>query len=698
MFCAFKYRIYPTESQKAEFAKIIGCRRYICNYFVREHERVLKEEGKTLYEFDLVRMATEFKQDKPWLVDTDSGMIRWAAIGIIKGYTSFFEHVTTHPPHERKKGDRPYQTYTTCGSGLSVSFRHNLVFLPKIGAVRAKIHRRFYGVIKHATVRLNASGRYFVSLCVETREPEVPMRPFDKDNAVGIDVGVRHFLTLSDGSHYEIPDMSRTISRRAFLQRRLKYQKEGSKGYQKTKQQIARLNEHISNTRIDFHHKTATDICRRYSTVCMETFNAEEMRVAVGEKKKAKDNGFNRQLNHVGLGQFSDIMESKAVRMGVHFARIDRWEPSTKRCHVCGHVLEKITLDVEQWTCPNCGTVHDRDMNAAINIRDKGIEKILPPVEGKVKPAKAAACNDERTGKVTGNDAHRPSTQIDEGTTPQRLAKILAHYVTRKSLQPENIRQSIIKLRTAKVKEDSKFGVMEYLAEVCTVVRLKNLCEEFGIMFSRSDYIYSLKGSTEYIKLFDAIRIQLPSMLEAEAQKQDESSRRNNDIKNTKHETTENKDIHLFAADITGMAYFVSSTTVARIAGTSAPLVDNWAMTRTYDNPRLKQFDKIQSIINAYRKIAQYLRKLSYNGNSIADARIFNTNARQLVQINKVYSVVGLQNSNYHYIYSIFGTSTMNCLMEYLNVTLPNMIDMECQQMQENLDRAKHAICPTSWP
>ena len=693
MFRAFKYRIYPTESQKAEFAKIFGCRRYICNYYVREHERAWREEGRTLFEFDLMRLAQDFKQDKPWLCDADSGMMRWAAIGIVKGYRYFFDHINVRPPHERKKGERPYQTYSTYGSGLNISFRQNLVFLPKIGAVRAKIHRRFYGNIKHATVRLTASGRYYVSLCVETREPEVPMRPFDKDNAVGIDVGIRHFLTLSDGSHYEMPDMTRTINRRAFLQRRLKMQKPGSKGYQKTKLQIARLNEHISNSRLNFHHKTAIDICSRYSTVCMETINAEQMRVAVGEKKKAKDNGFNRKLNHVGLGQFSGILETTAQRMGVNFARIDRWEPSTKRCHVCGHVLDKITLDVEEWTCPHCGTHHDRDVNAAINIRDKGIENIqLPPAEGKVKPAKAALTDDERTGKVTGNDVRRPSTQIEEGTAPPRLANKLAHYVTLKSIQPENIWQSIDKLRKTRVMEDSKYGVMEYFSEVGNIIRLSSLCEEFDIRFSRSKYIYTLKGLPEYKKLFDAIQITIPAMLEEVAKEKEDEIRRSVEKHMNKREPSERKYNLSITEGVTGMAYFISSSAVARLAGTSAPLVDNWAMTRTYDNPRPKQFDKIQRIINAYRQIGKMLRELSCNGFTLADARDFNINARKLVQINKVCSLVGLPTSKYLYIYNIFCTSTMNKLMNFLNVTLPNMIDAECLQMQDNLNRAMQGL------
>ena len=284
MFRAYRYRLYPNKQQQAEIAKVFGCCRYAYNYYVREHERVWSEEQRTATEFDLMNSLRAVKYDKPWLLETDAAMLEHTAFRVKNGYRYFFDHINIHPPHEHKKGHRPYQSYTTAGSGLNLSFRQNLVFLPKLGAIRAKIHRRFYGIIKCATIKQTAAGRYYISFCVEIREPEVPMRPFDKDNAVGIDVDIRHFLTLSDGSHYEMPDMTRTINRRAFLQRRLKMQKPGSKGYQKTKLQITRLHEHISNSRLDFHHKTAVDICSRYSTVCMETINAEQMRVAVGEK------------------------------------------------------------------------------------------------------------------------------------------------------------------------------------------------------------------------------------------------------------------------------------------------------------------------------------------------------------------------------------------------------------------------------
>lgn len=447
MLRAYKYRIYPTDQQKAYFAKAFGCCRYAYNFCVREHKRAWEEEGKTLYEYDLIKLLTAHKKNISWLHEADSAMLHWAGIRVVSGYDAYFNSLQNkkskiyrNPPHEHKRGDRLYQSYTTCGH-LKVCFRQNLIQLPLVGFVRAKLHRRFYGLIKHATVKQTASGQYYVSLCVDTRDGQVSMKPFDRDKALGIDLGVRHFATLSTGKHIDMPDVSRSQNRKAFLQRRLKHQNEGSKGYEKTRLQIAHISEHIANVRLDFHHKKAKELCDRYSTICIETLNVEGMKQGVGEKKSVKNNGFNRQLSHVGLGQFSRIIEEKAIRTGTHFTRIDRWEPTTKRCHVCGYINKDITLDVKEWTCPECGTHHDRDINAAINIKnfaaeqtrvpveekqldDEKIKKQLPPVLGKDRSAKGSGDTDRKTEKVTGKNIRQPSTQIDDGSTHPRLAKI----------------------------------------------------------------------------------------------------------------------------------------------------------------------------------------------------------------------------------------------------------------------------------
>ena len=440
MIRAYKYRIYPTDEQKAYFAKAFGCARYAFNFCVREHERAWKEEKKTLSAYDMMDLLRAEKKKLPWLYEADAISLQWAALNVEKGYKRFWDKMNSRPPHERKKGDRPYQSYIT-GKTTKVYFRQNLIRIPVVGNIRARLHRRFYGEIKHVTITQSASG-YYASFCVNVREPSVPMKPFSMDKAVGIDVGVHHFLTLSDGTHIEMPDVSRVQHRKAFLQRRLKHQQPKSKGYEKTKLQIARLSERISNIRRDFHHKIAAELCNKYNAICMETLSVLGMRQHVGKDKSAKNKGFNRRLSNNGLAQFSQFIEQKAKDTGTHFSRVDRWEPTTKRCHVCGYINNDITLDTREWTCPNCGTHHDRDVNAAINIKNHSVEqtqrivkdepldeaiiaKQLPQVVGKVRPAKKGLTSCQGTGKMAGDCSSWPDSQIDEGTTPPRLAFLL---------------------------------------------------------------------------------------------------------------------------------------------------------------------------------------------------------------------------------------------------------------------------------
>ena len=245
MIHAYRYRLYPNTEQKAYFAKAFGCTRYVYNFYVREHERMWKEENKTATSFDLANKNKVLKEDAYWLNEIDSSILDWTARRVTNGWQYFFEHINSRPPHEHKKGERNYQSFTTSGIGLQVCFRQNSVRVPKIGWIRARLHRRFLGEIKCATIKLSATGKYFISIYVEERNLQVSMKPFSMDRAVGIDVGVRHFLTLSTGEHIDMPDMDKIIKRRSFLQRRLKQQKQGSKGYYRTRKQIAKLNEHI---------------------------------------------------------------------------------------------------------------------------------------------------------------------------------------------------------------------------------------------------------------------------------------------------------------------------------------------------------------------------------------------------------------------------------------------------------------------
>ena len=424
----YKYRIYPNDEARAFFARCFGATRYCYNYCVREYDAALKE-GRELSGFDIAARLREHTKDLKWMAGVDYYVKEFAPKRFDNALMKYKRHEANRP-HEHKKGERPSVSYTTSGDNIKVDFKHDLVQLPKIGLVRARLHRSFDGEIASATIKREADGKYYISLTVSSEDVAAPMKPHSEAGTVGVDVGLRHLATLSDGTFIDLPDTQRSLARIVFLKKRLSLAKPGSKRYYRTKLQIARLYHHLANVTKDAHRKAAARLCRDYDTICMETLNVKGMRQGKGSNKTAAEVAFNAELHRAALALFHDRVERKAADTGTNFVKIDRWEPSTKRCHVCGHVLDSIDLDTKEWTCPECGTHHDRDVNAAINIRNLGIEKlqerattrILPPAEGNVKPAKktTAGC-DLRTGKRTVRINRPPKAQIAIGSAPPRI-------------------------------------------------------------------------------------------------------------------------------------------------------------------------------------------------------------------------------------------------------------------------------------
>lgn len=433
MIRAYKYRLYPSAEQKAYFARCFGATRYCYNFCVREYDAACKA-GRQLSGFDIAARLREHMRDVEWMANVDYEIKESAPRRFDNALGKFKRHEANRP-REHKKGDRPTMSYTTEGA-IKVDFKHDLVQLPKIGVVSARLHRTFCGDITSATIKREADGHYYVCLNVNNDEAEVPLKPHTTEGTIGIDVGIRHLATLSNGDHFEMPDTSRITDRITFLKNRLEKQTPGSRRYNRTAFQIAKYHHHIANIAKETHHKAAAKLCHQYDTICMETLNVAGMKRGQRGEKTAADLVFNAQLHRTALALFIDRIQKKAEDTGTNFVGIDRFEPTTKMCHVCGHVLDSISLDVEAWTCPECGTRHDRDLNAAINIRNKGLAQLqakppkasrikkLPLAEGNVKPAKktTAGCN-LRTGKRKAEPDQPPKAQIADGSAPPRIFK-----------------------------------------------------------------------------------------------------------------------------------------------------------------------------------------------------------------------------------------------------------------------------------
>jgi len=594
----YKYRLYPNAEHRAYFARCFGATRYCYNYCVREYDAACAA-GVQLSGFDIAARLREHLQDVKWMADVDYEIKESAPRRFDNALMKFKRHEANRP-RQHKKGERPTVSYTT-GGVVMVDFKHDLVQLPKIGILRARLHRSFSGDIVSATIKREADGNYYISLNVNIGETAVPLKPHTEAGTVGVDVGLHHLASLSTGDFKDMPDMSRSESRIQFLKKRLSLEKPGSRRYKRTAIQIARLHHHLASITKDTHHKIAAELCAGFDTICMETLNVQGMKRGEQGAKTPGDIAFNSRLHRAALASLTDRISKKAADTGTNFVAIDRFEPSTKTCHVCGHVLDSIDLDTREWTCPECGTHHDRDINAAINIRRKGIELLqarkpasrqidkLPLAEGNFKPAKETATGcDLRTGKGTTRYNRPPKAQIADGTAPPRIFK-----------------------KPRVVKPIERHGSYKYTpTTVC--------------------------------------------------------------------------------CDTTGkMAYYVNSTTVATLAGTSAPLIDNWAKTAAYIKPKSRQVPKMLNVIEAYRKIAEELRKVEIADCSVCGIMEFAVSTRKLVQLGKVLSDLGYKGKKYIDIYQYVYEDKFDAAMTFLNIILPDVIESECQRYEESVSNVK---------
>jgi putative transposase len=239
------------------------------------------------------------------------------------------------------------------------------VGLPKIGKVRAVIHRPCEGKIKNVTVTKTKSGRFYASVQVEL---EVPEPAPSVASAVGVDVGLKSFLVTSDGASIPAPRYLRKAQKRlARLQRRLSRRQPGSAGREKARMRVARQHERVANQRNDFLHQTSHWLVKRYGLIGIEDLNVKGM---------VRNHQLAKSISDAGWGELRRQLVYKGVWYGTQVVVIDRFYPSSRTCSICGKVLPELPLAVRVWNCPNCGAQHDRDLNAAMNLKNEAINRV----------------------------------------------------------------------------------------------------------------------------------------------------------------------------------------------------------------------------------------------------------------------------------------------------------------------------------
>lgn len=354
MKARWTFRCYPTPEQEQHLARTFGCVRFVWNWALRARADAFRAGERMGYPAT-DRALTLLKQqpETAWLNEVSSVCLQQSLRDLQVAFSNFFDKRTAYPAFKRKEA-RQSANYTE--RGFSFDAERRILKLAKIGAIKVKWSRK---AIPHpSSIRLirTASGKYFVSLVVETQPAPLPKT----GESVGIDFGVARLATLSNGERVSNPKHGAKWQRRlAFYQKRLARAKKGSKRREKVKRHVARIHEKIANSRSDTRHKLSADLVTRFDVICVEDLNLRGM---------VKNHNLARSLHDASIGTAIRMIEEKAARYGKTVVKIDRWFPSSKTCSDCGYIVEKLPLSVREWTCPECGTTHDRDANAAANI------------------------------------------------------------------------------------------------------------------------------------------------------------------------------------------------------------------------------------------------------------------------------------------------------------------------------------------
>lgn len=358
MLKAYKYKLEPTTEQKVLIEKHIGSCRYIYNWALSLKVKSYEETGKSLSQFDINKRITSLKVENKWLGEVNSQSLQGMTRNLESAFTRFFREKKGFPNYKSKKN--PVQSFPV-PQHYSVDFENNTIKLPKIGIVKAVLHRTFEGELKTATVSKSCTGKYYISILVDNGK-ELPVKEtFSEATTAGVDVGIKDFAVLSSGEKIENPKyLKSSLKRLKVLQKRVSRKQKGSKNREKAKQRLAKLHERITNQRNDFQHKLSFRLVSENQAIALETLNVKGMQ---------KNHRLAQAIGDSAWSSFVTKLEYKAEWFGKTILRIGQFEPSSKICNVCGYHKSDLTLKDREWTCPDCKTVLDRDVNAAINIK-----------------------------------------------------------------------------------------------------------------------------------------------------------------------------------------------------------------------------------------------------------------------------------------------------------------------------------------
>ena len=368
---AYKYKLKPTMKQQQMLLQHFGCARFIYNWGLDLKIKVYKNDKTSLSYVDLAKQLTLLKKQNEykWLNDVSINVLQQSLRCLDTAYKNFFRVKKGFPKFKSKHNNKGCCKFI---NNVHFDFEEWKVKILKVGWVKLCKNKEFdlsQCKLDTLTVSKDKCGTYWATIVVDDGKSSPPKTKVEKATSVGIDLGIKDFAILSNGTKFANPKYYEKRQRKLRrLQQRLSKKTKGSKNRYRAKLRLATCSRHIANCRSDYLQKLSTYLVRTYNTICVEDLNVEDM---------LKNHNLAKSISSASWGEFRQMLTYKCEWYGKNLLIIDRFEPSSKTCNNCGYVYKELTLSERAWKCPVCGEALDRDVNAAKNIRDMALRKVV---------------------------------------------------------------------------------------------------------------------------------------------------------------------------------------------------------------------------------------------------------------------------------------------------------------------------------